>query len=172
MENKKEQFIRLYNAEADAVFRYCLLRTSQSEVAKDLTQDAFMKFWDSFSSGRDDIKYPRAFLFRITKNLVIDWYRKKKSSSLDSLLDEEGVNREDLLLDKTGEEIEISSDAKMALRKIEDLPKIYREVVYLRFVEDLKPKEIAEILSESVNVVSVRITRGIEALRKITGFEK
>ncbi len=170
MDKKREQFIDTYNKEADAIFRFCLIRTSQKEVAVDMTQDTFLRFWDTMAKG-EKIDYPKAFLFKIAKNLVIDWYRKKKATSLDFLTDDEEGGSEELLMDKNSVELELSSDGRLALEKIDNLPKIYQEVVYLRFVEDLKPREIAEVLGESVNVVSVRITRGIEALRKITGLD-
>ena len=44
-EQAKRQFASVYNEEADAVFRFCLMRTSDRELALDFTQDTFMRFW-------------------------------------------------------------------------------------------------------------------------------
>jgi RNA polymerase sigma-70 factor, ECF subfamily len=171
-EAKRKQFLELYNRESDAIFRFCLLRTSDSEKAVDLTQDTFMRFWDVVNRDDEPITYERAFLFKIARNLIIDWYRKKKSLSLDSILEsEDGIN-DSLLIDKDTTNLEMSGEARFVLEKISELEPMYQQVVYMRFVEDMKPKEISEILGESVNVVSVRITRGIEKLREITGYEK
>ena len=169
--DKKAQFIELYNREVNAIFRFCLLRTSSRDQAMDITQDTFMRFWDTLSRGGKEINHPKAFLFKVAKNLIIDWYRKKKSSSLDSLLDDDGLVRDDILLDKSTLNGELGSEVRLAMENINKLDSIYREVVYMRFVEDLRPKEIAEIVGETVNVVSVRITRGIAELRKITGYD-
>lgn len=171
-EAKKQQFLELYNRESDAIFRFCLLRTSDSEKAVDLTQDTFMRFWDVMSKGEEAITHERALLFKIARNLIIDWYRKKKSVSLDSFLENEDGSIDSLLIDKDTTNLEMSGEARFVLEKISELEPMYQQVVYMRFVEDMKPKEISEILGESVNVVSVRITRGIEKLREITGYER
>ena len=171
--DKKEQFLLIYNKESDAIFRFCLLRVSDREKAIDLTQDTFMRFWDVLSQrGTTPIENHRAFLFKIARNLIIDWYRKKRSVSLESMLDDQDGSNEKLLLDNTTLDLELTSEARYVLDKIKELDPIYQQVVYMRFVEDMKPKEIAEALGESVNVVSVRITRGIKQLREITGYEK
>ncbi len=62
-------------------------------------------------------------------------------------------------------------EARHLIGKINEIDPIYQHAVYLRFVEDLKPKEIAEILGESANVVSVHINRGLKQLRAIGGIE-
>ena len=58
------------------------------------------------------------------------------------------------------------------LERIKELDTTYQQVVYLRFVEDLSPKEIAAIVNRPVNVVSVRINRGIQELRKLLNVQK
>jgi RNA polymerase sigma-70 factor (ECF subfamily) len=96
--------------------------------------------------------------------LVIDHYRKKTSTSLEGL-SEQGYEP------AINENISGKVDSKMAYDKaLQLLSKIdekYREAVLLRYVEDLSPRQIAEIIGESENVVSVRIHRGVEKLRKL-----
>lgn len=171
-QNIQKGFIELYNKEADTIFRFCLLRTSDREKATDLTQDTFMRFWDVLSKDSEKIKFKRAFLFKIARNLIIDYYRKKKSLSLESFLEDENANFENMLVDKETLDLEMTGEARYVLEKINELSPAYQQVVYMRFVEDLKPKEIADILGQSVNQVSVRITRGVGELRKITGYDK
>ncbi|MFZ2621065.1 MAG: RNA polymerase sigma factor [Minisyncoccia bacterium] len=166
-------FTEIYNKEVDAIFRFALLRVSDREKAMDLTQDTFARFWDVLSGeGSSVIENQRAFIFKIVRNLIIDWYRKKKSVSLESLTEDDSRETDYLLTDKKSLNHEMSSEARYILEKISELDPMYQQVVYMRFVEDMKPKEISEIIGQSVNVVSVRITRGIEQLRKITGYEK
>lgn len=171
-DNRKEQFTELYKRESDAIFRFCLIRVSDREKALDLTSDTFMRFWDALSKKEENIiEHERAFLFKVARNLIIDWYRKKKSISLDTLLDEEDGVGEVLLLDKTTLNQERLGEARFVLDKIGELDPLYQQVIYMRFVEDMKPQEIAEILDTTVNAVSVRVHRGIEQLREITGYE-
>lgn len=169
-EELEKNFLDLYNAESDAIFRYCYLRTSDREQALDLTQDTFVRFWSSLTRNQDISNY-RAFLFAIARNLVIDWYRKKKSISLEALAEEAGVDIEMFLGTGSERDLELEADAAYIVKKIGELEPLYQQAVYLRFVEDLKPKEIAEILGESPNTISVRINRGLEKLRMIAGMK-
>ena len=57
------------------------------------------------------------------------------------------------------------------MKHLKKIPEAYQFPVYLRYVEDLWPHEIAEITGESVNSVSVKINRGIEALRVMLGYK-
>lgn len=169
-DSAKNQFAQIYKSHSDAVFRFCLMKTSNRDQALDLTQDTFMRFWDTLSNGEKKIKNSRAFLFTIARNLIIDWYRKKKAVSLDAL--EEGQDdMEGPTLAFVESTAEIESEAKVLVAKIAELEEPYQHVVYLRFVEEMKPKEIAEIVGESVNVVSVRINRGLAKLRQILHHE-
>src|SRR3990167_5856074 len=86
IERVAEVFGEVYEKEADAIFRFCLLRTSDREIALDFTQDTFMRFWNSLVLEKD-IKNHRTFLFTIARNIIIDWYRKKKSFSLETLME-------------------------------------------------------------------------------------
>ncbi len=168
-DTRKQRFESLYKNEADAIFRYCLFRVSDREVALDLTQDAFARFWDTLSNGKN-IQNDRAFIFMIARNLIIDFYRKKKAVSLDNILEE---NEDQMFMASSlMQEIDISAEGRFVLEKINDLESGQKQIIYLRFVEDLKPQEIAEILGVTPNVVSVRVIRALEKLRGLLGFEK
>jgi RNA polymerase sigma-70 factor, ECF subfamily len=164
-----KEFAEVYSAEADAVFRFCLLRTSDRELALDFTQDTFMRFWNTLSSNKK-INNHRTFLFTIARNIVIDWYRKKKSISLDAILEGVGADKSNLSA-VARENVEIEAEAEHLIRKIALLDEPYQNAVYLRCVEELKPREIAEIIGESANVVSVRISRGLGQLRALLQVE-
>lgn len=162
-------FVETYNREADSIFRFCLLRTSDREMALDFTQDTFMRFWKCLAASQD-IKNHRTFLFTIARNIIIDWYRKKKPYSLDALMENAGEARPSLVLVAV-ENTETEVEAEFLIRKIAELPEPYSNAVYLRCVEELKPREIAEVLGESANVISVRISRGLEQLRRLLHVE-
>jgi RNA polymerase sigma factor (sigma-70 family) len=163
------RFAEIYSKEADAVFRFCLLRTSDRETALDFTQDTFMRFWGALSADKK-INNHRTFLFTIARNIIIDWYRKKKSLSLDAILEEPGADKSSFTA-VAREDVEIEAEAEYLIRKIAMLDETYQHAVYLRCVEELKPRDIAEILGESANVISVRISRGLSQLRKLLHLE-
>ena len=75
------------------------------------------------------------------------------------------------LSESTVEALAATIDGRKAFDLLEDIPEQYREVLIFRFVDELGPKEIADLIEESENVVSVRIHRGLRLLRnKIEGW--
>lgn len=158
-QDKKEKFVAIYETLADAIFRHCYFKVNNKELAQDLTQQVFMRFW-VFMKDTDDINNPRALLYRIARNLVIDWYRKKKVGSLDNLI-EAGFDR----LDIHGENIEQTAEINNILKVLDKMSPEDQDIITWRYVEDLSPKEIAEILCEKENTVSVRLHRAVEQLK-------
>jgi|SRR3990172_2274282 len=164
-EKIKAEFLKVYDQYADVIFRYCYFQISDREKAKDLTQDVFIKTWEYMTSGKK-VEYMKAFLYRIAANTVIDDRRKKKTLSLDKMA-EEGFDFPDKK--NEGEEKEMIFEGEQAVKVISDLADKYRDVLMLRYVDDLSIKEIAEIVNETENNVSVRIHRGLEKLKNILG---
>lgn len=164
-EEKTQKFLAAYDDFADAIFRYCYFRVFDRELANDFVQETFLRIWGYLEKG-GEIQNFRVFLYKTATNLIIDYKRKKRAVSLD-LMQEKGVlPRQDNTL-RFLERI----DAKNAVQRISELPPHYREVVTMRYVEELAVKEIAEILGETENNISVRIHRGLEALRKILNHD-
>lgn len=159
-----EQFLKFYDKFADSIFRHCYFRLSDREKARDLVQETFMKAWKYMADGGQVDNF-RAFLYKVANNLIVDEYRKKKTESLDEL-QEQGF---DVIDEKSRSAIELA-EAERILKVINELEPIYREVITLRFVEDLTPKEIAQIVNESENVVSVRIHRGVKKLKELISY--
>lgn len=156
----KTNFLESFDAYADAIFRFCMVKTSNKELAEDLTQETFMRYWQSLQNGKE-MTNPRSFLYTVANNLVIDWYRKKKATSL-TILEENGFEAEDTHIGGALQSAEFGE----ILETIAELEDKDKEVLLLRYVEGLDPKDIAVILEESANVVSVRINRAIEKVQK------
>jgi RNA polymerase sigma-70 factor (ECF subfamily) len=154
-----EEFLKAYDAYNDAIFRHCYFRVYDREKAKEMTQDVFMKTWEYLAKGKE-VDNLRAFLYKVANNMVIDHSRKKKESSLDSLMDEGFEPVGDGAAETT-----LAAEAGQMIALLDKLDEKYRDVVRMRFLDDLSPKEIAHALDETENVVSVRIHRGIAQLR-------
>ena len=156
------EFTHLYDQYADSIYRYGFFRLSRDKaLAEDLVPETFTKTWTAISRGTE-ITNGKTFLFTVAHNLIIDIYRKKKTTSLDHLTDFgfNPENTEDLNPEKKAEISEV-------LKYIDRLPDNYKQVLILRFVEDLGPQEIAQIIGESENNVSVRINRSLSKLKEI-----
>jgi RNA polymerase sigma-70 factor (ECF subfamily) len=163
------QFKAIYEREADNIFRFCVIRVSDREQAMDITQETFTRLWQSLKEGKK-MTNERAFLFTVAHRLIIDWYRKKKSLRLEMFTDPDTGEEYDVAEEGAAERIVEGSEGKMLIAALEKLSPSYRQVIYLRFIEGLQPKEIGEVLGISANAASVRITRGLEELRKISGY--
>lgn len=165
--NHEERFLKAFEEYNDALFRHAFLRVSDRERAIDIVHDTFTKVWTYVRNGHE-IEQFRPFLYKVLNNLIIDEYRKTKESSLDALLDKEGVDEGsfDELNSNNVDAMAATLDGKKAFEMLETLPDVYREVIVLRFVDELGPKEISELIEESENVVSVRLHRGLQHLRK------
>jgi RNA polymerase sigma-70 factor (ECF subfamily) len=165
-------FESIYTSQSDAIFRFCLMRVSDREQALDITEETFVRFWQSLQQGKE-ILNARAFLFTVARRLIIDWYRKKKSISLERMMsnnDEEGT-ASDVIDETTFDNRELGPEGRYLLGAIGELSSDSRDLIHLRFVEDLTPKEIGGILGISANAASVRINRALRELRKKTGYD-
>lgn len=151
-----------YNAYADPIFRHCYFRILDREKAKELMQETFIKAFEYAKKGQK-IENIRALLYRIANNLVIDYVRRNKEVSLDQMMEDTGF-------DPTG-----SDDTMMKARLdeghirsvLKTLEPEDRELIVLRYIDDLKPQEIAEMKGVTANVISVRIHRALKELKTI-----
>lgn len=117
-----------------------------------------MRYWQQLRTGTD-IGSDRALLYTIARNLVIDWYRKRKEQSLDTLMDAGFEFASD-----DHRSIATHAEIREVIEVINELDEPSREALTLRFVEGFAPKEIADITGETANAISVRINR---ALKKV-----
>jgi len=165
--SQEERFLAAYDEYGDALFRHAHLRVSDRERAIDVVHDTFTKVWSYVRAGHNIEQY-RPFLYKVLNNLIIDSYRKKRETSLDALLDKEGVDEGSFaeLSESTIESLAATLDGRRAFELLHVLSDEYREVIILRFVDGLGPKEISDLLEESQNVVSVRLHRGLTKLKQ------
>jgi len=169
---QEHAFQESFETYSDALFRHALFRLSDRERALDITQEAFLKAWDYVVAGNEITQY-KSFLYRILNNLIIDEYRKKRSVSLDEILEDDERSATVEMKLSEGSLMQFESDlddqvlAERIRARIPELPDGYRAVITLRFVEGLSNGEIAEALELSENVVAVRLHRGIYKLREL-----
>lgn len=165
-QSKESEFLAHYDEFADAIFRYIAIQISDRERAKELAQDVFMKAWE-YMTENGEIRQMKAFLFHLSRNIVIDeWRRKYRSNMSIEELSEKGVDFWNENEPSAIETISSDEDHKEILELVGNLPSTYREPILMRYVEDLSIKEISKILKTSENSVSVRIHRGLERIKK------
>ncbi|MGC1087101.1 MAG: RNA polymerase sigma factor [Candidatus Acidiferrum sp.] len=149
------------------LFRYLLYLTSSRERAEDSFQETWIRVLERGHQYDGKYKF-EAWLFRIARNLVIDWQRQKKMQSLDALLDpEEGAPMEFAAENQPSPLHQfLSAEEKTGIHaSLDRIPTVYREVLVLRFQEDLGLEEIAGVLAAPLSTVKSRLYRGLAALR-------
>ncbi len=160
---KEGEFEKIYDDFAPKIFKFCYFRVSSREEAEDIASMVFMRAWDHINTGKD-VSNLQGFLFRIATNLVIDYYRNHKERK-DISIDDPRTNRD--IPDKHDMTEHIDRDLLVEdiRRKIDVLPESYREIIILRYINDLTIGEIAKILETSENNISVRLYRAIDKLK-------
>lgn len=161
---KLQQFLKVYDADSDAVFRLCFFSTTNREVAIDLTQDAFTKTWDAMRKGVE-IRNIRAYVFHVARNLIKDHWKKKKTVEMNEGEKENSINN---LVDTLSTDTETKAEASRVLDVLENFPENERTLIHLRYIEGYRPKDIAQLLGERENTISVRLNRSMEKLRQAT----
>jgi len=134
-------------------------KTPNRTKGKDLVQDTFIKTWAYLVKG-GKIDLMRAFLYHILNDLIIDEYRKSKTTSLDILI-EKGF--EPIAI--TPERMYDILDGKRAMTLIGKLPIKYRGVMKMKYVQDLSLEEMSHITGQSKNTIAVQTHRGLEKLK-------
>jgi len=158
---------RLIEQHQQRLYRYLLFLTGDPALAEDLFQETWIRVLERGHQYNAKSKF-ESWLLAIARHLVIDISRRKKFSSLDELADpesgqpyepsdHEATTALELLVTRENERA-----VQLSLMKI---PAYYREVLLLRFHEELGLEEIAAVLASPLSTVKSRLYRGLEALK-------
>jgi RNA polymerase sigma-70 factor (ECF subfamily) len=139
-------------------------------LAEDITGEVFLRVWKAWKRIKPD--FLQALLYKTAKNILIDYYRKKSNSKKVSL--EETVERgiepsydEDLI-----ERIHKDNNLEKIQKALDLLPENLKEVIILRFMNDLSSKEAADILETTEVNIRVLQYRALKKLKEIINYEK
>src|ERR1700682_3577919 len=154
------------------LFRYLLYVTGNRERAEDFFQETWIRVLERGHQYDGKSKF-EAWLFSIARHLVIDWQRQKKAQSLDALTTpDEGAPMEFADDDPSPLHLFLAHESEATVQaSVEKLPAIYREVLLLRFQEELGLVEIATVLNAPLSTVKSRLYRGLEDLRGLLAGE-
>lgn len=164
-------FDLLLSRTQDILFSYILFVVHDENSANDIFQETFVKAIVCLQKGKytPNGKFS-SWLIRIAHNVVMDWFRHRKQSNIVDINEENDisnisngdvleVSREDLFVNE-----QVMSDVK---RLMEYLPATQREVVFMRFYQDLSFKEIAQMTGVSINTSLGRMRYALINMRKM-----
>ena len=164
-------FDELLERTQSKLFAYIKFVVRNDDVANDIFQETFVKVITRLQEGRytDTGKFT-FWLTRIAHNAIMDWYRAQKSAHIVDLTDDNNLSNlqgdevRDTFRESELVNAQIMRDVK---RMMEALPAPQREVVYMRFYQELQFKEIAEITGVSINTSLGRMRYALMNLRKM-----
>lgn len=170
IDGDNEAFDTLLQRYQSKVYSYILHIVKNRDVADDIFQETFVKIIMTLRQGRytDTGKFA-AWLNRIAHNLIIDYYRQEKSENSVSIDNEDAdmLNRRDLC-DANIEDMLVDLQIRDDVRRIIDaLPQPQREVLVMRYYNDMSFKEIAEATGVSINTALGRMRYAIMNMRRI-----
>ncbi len=154
----------------DKVYSYIYFSVRNDELAEDLFQETFVKAIVTIQQGRytENGKFP-AWITRIAHNLVIDFFRQERNENVVSNDETEVDLFNNIKLSDDNIETQLVNDQVLndVRRLVDFLPDNQREVVYMRFYQDLSFKEISEITGVSINTALGRMRYALMNLRRM-----
>ena len=163
-----EAFTQLYETNFDRIYRYIYLRVGNISEAEDLTQEVFVKAMGAISSYRWRNLPFISWLFRIARNQVIDYLRKRDKVVTQELDDNITLPAESDPADITERKLETEKLAGL----INKLSPAQREVIILRFSSELSITETANALGKKQGTIKALQYTGIMALRNMVLEDK
>lgn len=154
-------FDELYDLYWRRLHRYLLTKLPRPEDATEITSEVFLRGWEYMTSSRVD--NVTGLVYRIARNLVADFYRTQKTT--ESLDDHEPFLAAPGSLEK---EVMVKNETEGLLIQLKSLKDEYREVIVLRFLNEMDIAEIAEALEKTPNHVRVTLHRALKSLRTLT----
>ncbi len=156
-----QAFGKLYLKYLDAIYRYVFFRVNQSQPdAEDITEIVFLKAWQNVHSFKSkDIGF-KAWIYKIARNQIIDHYRNYKKPEK---LKENNIDKTQDLENTILQKLEV----KNVLKAMDNLSPEHKQILMLKYIEDLTNEEICAILDKSNEAVRALQSRALKKLREI-----
>jgi len=162
MGNIQKKFGYIYDKYVKKVYLFIYLKVSSPEIAEDITSRVFTQSWNKFKEAKE-IENPRAYIYRVARNEVVNYYREKSKLKI--------VSTESIEISGPKPEIEQEVQAKSEMEDIKKAVSLlkddYQNVVIWHYLDDLPIKEIAGIMEKPEGTVRVMLHRALKEVRDI-----
>lgn len=159
-QGESEAFGMLFDKYADKIYRFIYYKVVNKELAEDLASQCFLKAWEQISTGQK-VKTFQAWVYRIARNLVVDYYRTREREELPLIYQDDAEDETAELKFNPEENLNSEELEKLLL----SLKSEIREIVILKYVEELSINEIAKIVEKSAGNVRVILHRALKELQ-------
>ena len=171
VDGDNKAFDLLLSRNQEKVFTYILFVVRDREMANDMFQETFFKVVSRLQQGKyiANGKFS-AWLMRIAHNVIMDWYRQQRAQNIVDAPKENDLSNVSSTLLESSREGELVNNQVMedVRRMMSHLPASQREVVFMRFYQQMSFKEIAEATGVSTNTALGRMRYAILNLRRMT----
>jgi RNA polymerase sigma-70 factor (ECF subfamily) len=158
----------IFDRHAGAAFSLAHRMCGRRPLAEEITQEAFMSLWRSAARYDPDRGSVRAWVLKVVHNRAVDAYRRESVSTgrdvRDGLISEALAARE-----RTEDEAERRSDARLVRSALDDLPRDQRQVIELAYFAGFSHAQIAAALGLPAGTVKGRMRLGLSKLRMALG---
>ena len=161
-----DDFGRLYDLYVERVYRHVYYKVGNTKDAEDLTQQVFIKAWKAIGRYRKTASPFIAWLMRISHNMVIDYYRKKRDTTY---LDNEWEFKDSYSSPERSAEERF--DQQQLRKVILRLPGEQQQVILMSFIEGFTYTEIAAALNKKEGTIRVILHRALKKIRQMMGVE-
>lgn len=158
-----DAFSQIYDEHVDIIYRFVYYKVGDPGVAEDLTADVFAKAWERIDRFQWRNVPVQHWLLTIARNTVTDHWRSRKRTSSPLEVLGEAASDEPLPDEHVARDLEVETLGHALLR----LPDEQRDVLILRFIEDMPHRDVAAILGKSVEAVRQIQSRALRALRNV-----
>ncbi len=153
-----DAFASLYDIYAEKIYNFIYFRVSHRETAEDLTSLVFTKALEGIDNFNIELGYFSAWIYRIARNTVIDFYRTKKNNQD---LDDEITDENDLEYD-----IDIKCSLDNVKKQINRLTREQKDILVMRIWDGLSYEEISKIVGKSEANCKVITSRALATIRR------
>lgn len=171
VDGDNKAFDLLLSRNQEKLFTYILFVVRDREMANDMFQETFFKVVYRLQQGKyiANGKFS-AWLMRIAHNVIMDWYRQQRAQNIVDAPKENDLSNVGSTLLESSREGELVNNQVMedVRRMMSHLPASQREVVFMRFYQQMSFKEIAEATGVSINTALGRMRYAILNLRRMT----
>jgi len=165
MANLKKEFSKIYDQCIDKIYRFVYLKVNSQEIAEDLCSETFLRGWEAFKASQNQnnlkIENPSAFLYKIARNLITDYYREKGKAQIVSAENTRIIDPRVNLEEKAA----LNSEMERVRLALINLKEDYQDIIIWSYLDQLSAAEIAQILDKSEGAVRVMLHRALKALQ-------
>ena len=164
---EEQALAEVYDRFSPGIYRYAIRLIGEDDLAEECVAETFSRFLTTLKNGGGPDDYLQAYLYRVAHNWITDTFRRNPVPDLPLQIEQVRDAQEDL-----SDHVDVKIQQEQVRAALRLLTPEQREVLVLKFLEDLSNQEIARVINKPVGAVKSLQHRGLAALRRIITHEE